>query len=133
MESKPGEKPFFRIEELPVKEILAGVRLRSVDLENLMMTFVEYAAGSTVPMHHHPYEQITVVLEGRLEVTLGHNQRVLGPGEGVRIPHNAEHSSRPLEGPARALDAWTPVPERFKVDSITTLGHNIPIIGESPE
>ena len=123
---------FFCIEELPAKEVMSGIRLRSVDLENLMMTFVEYAAGSTVPMHHHPYEQITVVLEGILEVTVGHEQRVLRSGEGVRIPPNREHSSRPLDGPAKALDAWTPVPQRFKVDPSTTLGHRVPIFGESP-
>ena len=124
---------FFRIEDLPAKEVMAGIRLRSVDLENLMMTFVEYAAGSTVPLHHHPYEQITVVLEGILEVTLGHEQRVLRAGEGVRSPPTREHSSRPLDGPAKALDAWTPVPHRFKVDPLTTLGHNVPISGESPK
>ncbi len=124
---------FFRIEELPAKEVMSGVQLRSVNLENLMMTFVEYAAGSAVPMHHHPYEQITVVLEGVLEVTVGREQRVLRPGEGVRIPPDREHSSRPLDGPAKALDAWTPVPHRFKVDPLSTLGHQVPILGESPE
>ena len=133
MEPSSDKKSFFRIEELPAKEILAGIQLRSVELQNLMMTFVEYSAGSTVPMHHHPYEQITVVLEGRLEVTLGREPRVLAPGEGVRIPPNVEHSSRPVDGPARALDAWTPVPKRFRVDTFTTLGHNIPIVGESPQ
>ena len=106
---------FFRIEELPVKEILAGVRLRSVNLDKLMVTFVEYKAGSTVPPHFHPYEQITCVLEGCLQVIIGETQRILGPGEGVRIPPNVEHSSRPVHGAAKALDAWTPVPESFRV------------------
>ena len=122
---------FFRAEELPSKEVLPGIQLRSVDLKNLMMTFVEYAEGSDVPRHHHPYEQITYVLDGSLEVIVGDEQRVLGPGEGVRVPPDAEHSSRPIDGPARALDAWTPVPHRFKVGTATTLGHHIPIEGES--
>lgn len=123
---------FFRVEELPAKAMMTGIRLRSVHLDSLMMTFVEYMAGSAVPSHSHFSDQITYVLEGSLEVTVGDEQRVLGPGEGVRIPPNVEHSSRPVDGAAKALDAWTPVVEHFKVDALTTLGHHVPISGESP-
>ncbi|MFQ5665953.1 MAG: cupin domain-containing protein [Candidatus Binatia bacterium] len=115
MELEPDPKGFFRVADLPSKDVLEGIRLRSVHLENLMMTFVEYPVGSAVPSHHHRYEQITYVLEGRLEVTLKGEQRVLGPGEGVQIPANVEHSSRTIDGSAKALDAWTPVPKRFRV------------------
>ena len=125
------ESAFFRVEELPVKQGLEGIQLRSVDLKNLMMTFVEYPAGSKVPQHFHPCEQITYVLEGMLEVTLEHDSHVLGPGEGVRIPPNTQHSSRPVDGPAKALDAWTPIPQHFKVEPLATLGHHVPIEGES--
>jgi quercetin dioxygenase-like cupin family protein len=115
MESTLPAAGFFRVEELPAKELLAGVRVRSVHLADLMMTFVEYPAGATVPMHHHPYEQITYVLEGQLEVSIGAETRLLGPGEGVQVPANMEHGSRTVGGPAKAVDAWTPVPKMFKV------------------
>ena len=130
MTSESNMNRFFRVEELPTK-VLEGIQLRSVHLENLMMTFVDYPEGSAVPAHHHRHEQITYVLEGCLEVTLAGQSRVLGPGEGVRIPANVEHGSRPVEGSARALDAWTPVPKRFKVEPATTLGHHVPIVGET--
>lgn len=125
------ESAFFRVEELPVKQSLDGIQLRSVDLKNLMMTFVEYPASSKVPQHFHPCEQITYVLEGLLEVTVEDESRVLGPGEGVRIPANTEHCSRPVDGPAKALDAWTPIPQHFKLEPLATLGHHVPIEGES--
>ncbi len=106
---------FFRVNDLPEVEVLPGVRLRSVGLADLMMTFVDYDAGAEVPTHRHSREeQITSVLEGFLEVTIGGERRVLGPGEGVRIPRGVEHGSRPVEGPARAVDAWTPIPSRFR-------------------
>lgn len=104
-----------------MKELLEGVRLRSVHLDNLMMTFVSYSRNAEVPSHHHRYEQITYVLEGRLEVTLDGQSRVLEAGEGVQIPANVEHCSRTVGGPAKALDAWTPVPKRFKVDPASSL------------
>jgi len=115
MEATLPTAGFFRVDDLPAKGMVAGVEVRSVHLADLMMTFVEYPEGATVPMHHHPYEQITYVLEGQLEFCIGAETRVLGPGEGVQVPANMEHSSRPIGGPARALDAWTPVPKMFKV------------------
>jgi quercetin dioxygenase-like cupin family protein len=84
-----------------------------------MMTFVDYAEGSAVPHHFHPSEQITYVLEGTLEVDVGGVRHVLRAGDGIQIPANVEHGSRPLEGPAKALDAWTPVPDLFKVEPVS--------------
>ncbi len=125
------ESAFFRVAELPVKELANGIRLRSVELATLMMTFVEYPEGSIVPTHFHPHEQITYVLEGCLEVMVGDKQRLLGPGEGVRIPPNAEHNSRPVDGPARALDAWTPVRESLRVTRDASLRSKAQFEGES--
>ncbi len=126
-----GEGSFFRIDELPARDMMPGVRLRSVEVGSLMMTFVEYAEGAVVPTHFHPSEQITYVTEGCIEVQVGGTQRLLGPGEGVRIPANTEHSSRPIDGPATAVDAWTPGPAHFRVAADETLGHHVPIEGES--
>jgi len=123
---------FFRVEDLPAKEMVAGVSVRSVHLADLMMTFVDYPAGAKVPMHHHPYEQITYVLAGQLEVSIEAETRVLGPGEGVQVPANMEHSSRPIGGPAKVLDAWTPVPKMFKVKPpISGVGKGVVLEDES--
>jgi quercetin dioxygenase-like cupin family protein len=122
---------FFRVTELPAQEVLPGVKLRSMSMDNLTMTFVEYAAGSSVPAHHHRHEQITYVLEGQLEVTVDGDCRVVKAGEGVRIGPNIEHSSRPVHGCASAVDAWTPVLKQFGSAPLTTLGHHVPIEGES--
>jgi quercetin dioxygenase-like cupin family protein len=122
---------FFAVEQLPLHEVAAGIRMRSVNLENLMLTFVEYAPDAQVPTHRHRREQITYVIEGKLEVTVGKERRILAAGEGARIPRGVDHSSRPVGGPARVLDAWTPAPERFKFESLTTLGEHLPLGGES--
>jgi quercetin dioxygenase-like cupin family protein len=122
---------FFRVKELAAQEVLPGVQLRSVHMENLTMTFVEYAPGSSVPAHHHRHEQITFVLEGRLELTIAGECRVVEAGEGVRIGPNVEHSSRPVGGAASAVDAWTPMLKHFANAPLATLGHRVPIEGES--
>jgi hypothetical protein len=108
MESTLATGGFFRVDELAAKGMVANVQVRSVHLEDLMMTFVEYPAGAT-----------------------GVETRVLGPGEGVLVPANLEHSSRPIGGPAKALDAWTPVPKIFKVPPLSGVGKGVVLEDES--
>jgi quercetin dioxygenase-like cupin family protein len=124
---------FFRADDLPPTEVLPGVLLRSVSLESLTMTFVEYRAGSTVPSHHHQYDQITYVLEGFLEIQLGDARRVLGPGEGVRIPAKTAHGSRAVEGAAKAIDAWSPSPESLRLEDLAVLAVPARSSGETPK
>ncbi len=105
---------FFTINDLDQTPITPGIGRRSVYLENLMLTFVDFEPGIPLPRHSHPHEQITLILEGRLEFTLDQETRILNAGEGVTIPSNTPHSARSLDGPARVLDAWHPVREDYK-------------------
>ena len=79
-----------------------------------MLTFFEFAPDSTVPEHMHPHEQITLVLEGELEFTLGDETRIIKAGEGATIPPEVPHSARTLSQPTKALDAWHPIREDYR-------------------
>ena len=46
------------------------------------------------PPHRHPWEEIYVVLSGRLEVTVDGTTQVIGAGGAVHVPANAVHSYR---------------------------------------
>ncbi len=54
-----------------------------------------------------------IMLEGRLEFTVGGVTRVLGPGDLWRIPGGVPHSVRALDGPAVALDVFHPIREDY--------------------
>lgn len=107
---------FFTINELAQKEIIAGINLRAVYLDQVMLTFADFEPGVALPKHSHPHEQITLVIEGTLEFTLGAETKILNAGQGVTVPSNVPHSARSLAGPARAVDAWHPVREDYKLD-----------------
>jgi quercetin dioxygenase-like cupin family protein len=48
--------------------------------------------GAGIPRHTHPSQEVQFdVVEGSLRVILGHEERVLGPGEGIVIPAGVEH------------------------------------------
>lgn len=106
---------FFTLNELEQKKIIAGLNLRSVYLDNLMLTFVDFEPGVELPKHSHPHEQITLVMEGTLEFTLGEETKILTAGQGVTVASNVPHSARSLAGPVRVVDAWHPVREDYKL------------------
>ena len=62
--------------------------------ERLMVAQIEMFAGGHVPQHRHDNEQITNVLEGRLEFRFGEDGsdvRIVGTGDSVVIPSNLPH------------------------------------------
>jgi len=105
---------FFTVNELPVTEMLPGVVRRVVYLEHAMMTFFTFEPGSVIPMHDHPHEQITYVVQGAMEFTLEGETRVLRAGDGVCCPPDAPHGAVVLDEPTVALDAWYPPREEYK-------------------
>lgn len=78
-----------------------------------MMTIFEFGPDAVIPSHKHSHEQITYVVEGRLEFTVEGKTMVLGKGDGVVIFSNQEHSAKVLKAPAKAVDAWYPRREDY--------------------
>ena len=69
--------------------------------------------GVTVPIHSHPHEQWTYVLEGEMEFTLDGEKRSLLPGMGAFIPSNVEHGAVAVKA-CKVIDVFTPVREDYK-------------------
>ncbi|MFQ6001284.1 MAG: cupin domain-containing protein [Anaerolineae bacterium] len=106
--------PFFKVDELTSTQAMEGVSRRAVYLDQVMLTFFDLAPHSIVPKHKHPHEQITFIIEGEMEFTLGNETRVIGKGEGVAIPSNVEHGAKVLHLPTKAIDAWHPPREDYR-------------------
>ena len=105
--------PFIDIDKIPPVEISPGVRVRTPYLNNLMLSYLEMAADSVVPLHKHPHEQGGVLLRGRLELTIGDEVRVVEAGSLFLIPANVPHKARPVGGPVVVLDVFSPVREDY--------------------
>lgn len=95
-------------------EPLAGIRVKSVYLDNAMMTYMEFEPNMVLPEHVHPHEQITMIHRGKLEMTVDGQTRVMEQGDVVVVPANVTHSARTLDEPTIAIDAWSPVREDYK-------------------
>ena len=95
-------------------EPLAGIRVKSVCLDNVMMTYMEFEPNMILPEHVHSHEQITMVHQGKLEMTVDGQTRIMEQGDVVVVPPEITHSAQTLEKPTIAVDTWSPVREDYK-------------------
>ncbi len=68
-----------------------GVTLRAVFAGTAMTAWITIEPHTTLAIHHHPNEQIGVVLEGAIEVTIAGESRLLRPGHAYTVPPNLPH------------------------------------------
>lgn len=72
--------PFIDIKNFPTVEIQPGVRIRAPYGKNLLLSYLEMDEGAVVPLHNHPHEQAGILLEGKLEMTIGDEVKVVEAG-----------------------------------------------------
>jgi quercetin dioxygenase-like cupin family protein len=72
----------------------------------------ELAAGSQLPIHSHPQEQITHVLSGRIRFTVDGQTREVGAGDSLYLASNAPHGAETVEA-AVVIDTFSPPREDY--------------------
>lgn len=72
---------------------------------NCDVLFASYPAGTEIEPHTHPSENVGVITEGELLLTVGGAERRYGPGDWYHIEANAEHSAR-FEVPTSEIEFW---------------------------
>jgi quercetin dioxygenase-like cupin family protein len=113
-EASNAAEPYFLPAGSGSKHVIfPGVEILTTAGKNLMLSVVHFEPHSVVREHSHPHEQMGVLLEGRVEFTIGGVTRLLGPGDVWRIPGGVLHSVRALDGPVRAIDVFCPIREDY--------------------
>jgi quercetin dioxygenase-like cupin family protein len=105
--------PFTTLSQLPSRNVFAGVAGHYAHLERLSVGEVDLASGALVPTHQHPHEQVSYVLAGRVEFTVGAETCVMEPGACALIPGGTPHGCRALTA-CRILDLFSPVREDYR-------------------
>ena len=85
-----------------------------VALEKAMLTYFEVEPNSQFEKHSHESEQITMVLEGELFFEVTERMISVKEGEVIAIPSNISHAVFTQGKPVKAVDAWSPVIEKYK-------------------
>jgi quercetin dioxygenase-like cupin family protein len=88
--------------------MVPGIRRRTVAAgEQMMQMLVVLDAGSHLPEHQHPHEQLTHVLRGRLRLAVAGVSHDLVPGQSLCIPGGTLHAADSLED-TLVIDTFSP-------------------------
>lgn len=93
--------------------IFSGIQSAMEHSEQSTFGCVTLEAGVIAPLHSHPHEQWTYVLEGEMEFTLEGETQLLLPGMGALIPSNAVHGAKAVTA-CKVIDVFTPVREDYR-------------------
>ncbi|MBI4200906.1 MAG: cupin domain-containing protein [Chloroflexi bacterium] len=106
--------PFYDPSQRPSRIIAPGVHIKTMWGERIMISLVDLAAGSQVPAHTHPHEQMGMVLKGRMTMVIEGESRDLRAGEVYLIPSGVEHSVSRVNVATRVVDIFSPPREDYK-------------------
>lgn len=105
--------PFTDLKNIEEKELLPGCKARFVHSEKMTIAYWNIKAGSNIPEHNHPHEQIANIIEGRFELNIQGEIQILTPGIVAVIPSNAKHSGKAISA-CKIIDSFHPVREDYK-------------------
>jgi quercetin dioxygenase-like cupin family protein len=105
--------PFINLGSVDVRELLPGYHGRFIHTDRVTVAYWNIDAGSPLPEHSHPHEQVTSLVEGAFELVIDGQARILGPGDVAVIPGGARHSGRSVTE-CRLVDIFSPVREDYR-------------------
>ena len=104
-----GQVRLVRWADLPVEQVLPGIRRQRLDTEQMTVVRYVYGPGSVFPAHSHPEEQVTMVLSGEIEFDVAGRRLRAGAGSVVIIPSGVIHGARVLSDlEVETLNALSP-------------------------
>lgn len=94
--------------EQPWIDVAPGIRRQTIVTGATMYQMhARLEAGSRLPEHHHPQEQITHVISGRLIMIAAGVRHELGAGDSFYLASNVPHAVETIEE-ARVIDTFSP-------------------------
>lgn len=104
--------PFFKLDDMPTSVISPGHSTAhgpTITGKELEIGYYTEPKGTGAKPHHHPSEQIILVLSGRLRMRIEGEVREIGPGEVALILGDQEHEQEALEDNTRFVSFKTAI------------------------
>jgi quercetin dioxygenase-like cupin family protein len=94
--------------ENPTIEMCPGITRRTVAHgETMYQMLATLAAGSRMPAHSHPQEQIVHIIEGKMRLIVDSVPHELSTGDSFYLASNVSHRVETLSS-TRVLDTFSP-------------------------
>jgi quercetin dioxygenase-like cupin family protein len=102
--------PFRNWEGREPLSLFPRVSLHASGGDQVLLCQVRYEPGASVPRHSHAHtEQVMLMLEGEMEMTVGSETQTLRAGDSVVVNRGVEHELH-SEGGCSFIEALSPVP-----------------------
>jgi quercetin dioxygenase-like cupin family protein len=99
--------------DLAARDVWPGFHGKFVHTDSMTIAFWDIDAGVSLPSHAHAHEQVSCVIDGQFEMTVGSETRLMTAGMVVTIPGDTPHSARSLTA-CRLVDVFRPVREDYR-------------------
>ena len=99
--------------DIPIRELVPGIAGHYAHGTGMSIGLVVIEKGSNLPAHQHVHEQITYILEGQLDMTIGGKECALKAGMYYIIPSNTPHSAIAVTD-CKVIDVFNPVREDYR-------------------
>ncbi len=92
----------------PWIQIVPGIKRQTIASGTLMYQMrAQLDAGSRLPEHQHPQEQVAHVLAGRMRLIVSGTPHELGPGDSFYLGSNVPHGVETIED-TTVIDTFSP-------------------------
>jgi quercetin dioxygenase-like cupin family protein len=102
------------------REVIPGFVGRFLHSDTMTFALWQIAAGSSLPEHSHPHEQVVHLYEGEFEMTVEGGTLRMKSGDVFAIPGNARHHGRAITD-CRIMDVFCPVREDYRDGAGSTI------------
>lgn len=101
--------------DLPREVVRKGVERVGFRGDNVMCVMNWLTPGMQVAPHSHTFEQLVIIVSGRVRFHLGDEVVEGGPGTMIRIPPRVEHYAEPVgDEVVLNLDVFAPLREDYR-------------------
>ena len=99
--------------ENPWIEICPGIKRQTMASGKTMYQMIaELDAGSRMPEHRHPQEQVVHILSGKMRLIVGGAPHELATGDSFYLAGNVPHGVETIEN-TRVLDTFSPPRDEY--------------------
>ncbi|MGL1087332.1 cupin domain-containing protein [Vibrio vulnificus] len=100
-------------QDITLEDLGQGISRKVLAHSNNMMSVeVHFETGAIGAMHSHPHEQLTYVLSGEFEFTIGDEKKIVKTGDTMYKEPNIEHGCVCLKAGV-LIDTFTPMRKDF--------------------
>ena len=98
---------------VPTERVNEGIERQMVWGDRVMVCRLRIAPRTVTPVHSHPHEQVTLVIQGPVEFTIDGQTRVVDTGDVLHFPSNIRHGATMLDREVVLIDIFSPIREDF--------------------